>query len=33
MFTPDLINKFRAYMDTAKTIGICVHMDPDGDCL
>jgi phosphoesterase RecJ-like protein len=33
MFTPELINQFRIAVNAAQQIGICVHMDPDGDCL
>lgn len=33
MFSSDLTTSFRNQIDTAKTIWICVHVDPDGDCL
>lgn len=33
MFSLDLITQLRALIDQSKTIGICAHQDPDGDCL
>lgn len=33
MFTSELTTQFRSAIDTSQHIGVCVHMDPDGDCL
>lgn len=33
MFSPNLIAEFQEHITQAQRIGICVHTDPDGDCL